>query len=214
MAEVEVWRRPQRLSSSAPATSWPSPGTARDRPGAIPESVSFGVAALAEDWGARDRRARGGCATICRRWSAAAAEALAAADLVVVTGGASVGEKDFAKAMFEPAGLELIFSKVAIKPGKPVWLGRAGGTLVIGLPGNPTSALVTARLLLAPLLAGLAGRDPAAALRWRTAPLAGAAGRLRRPRDLRPGAPSTATAASRSPTRIRARSRRSPTPTC
>ena len=52
------------------------------------------------------------------------------ADVVVVTGGASVGEKDFAKAMFEPLGLDLVFSKVSIKPGKPVWLGRAAGKLV------------------------------------------------------------------------------------
>ena len=72
--------------------------------------------------------------------------------------------------MFAPAGLELIFSKVAIKPGKPVWLGRAGGRLVMGLPGNPSSAMVTARLLLAPLIEGLAGRHPA--LQWRAAKLA------------------------------------------
>ena len=84
--------------------------------------------------------------------------------------------------MFAPAGLELIFSKVAIKPGKPVWLGRAGGALVIGLPGNPNSALVTARLLLAPLLAGLTGRAPA--LAWRQAPLAEPLPADRRPRDL------------------------------
>jgi molybdopterin molybdotransferase len=96
------------------------------------------------------------------------------ADLVVVTGGASVGEKDFAKTMFESAGLELVFSKVAIKPGKPVWLGRAGGTLVLGLPGNPTSALVTARLFLAPLLAAMTGRSVSEALNWRSAPLAAA----------------------------------------
>ncbi|MBL7599169.1 molybdopterin molybdenumtransferase MoeA, partial [Escherichia coli] len=82
----------------------------------------------------------------------AARAALDAADLIVVTGGASVGEKDHAKTMFGPAGLEFIFTKVAIKPGKPVWLGRARGKLVLGLPGNPTSALVAARLFLAPLL--------------------------------------------------------------
>lgn len=93
------------------------------------------------------------------------------ADLLVVTGGASVGDKDFAKAMFEDQGLELLFSKVAIKPGKPVWFGRARGKLVLGLPGNPTSALVTARLLLAPLVAGLSGLDPQLALRWRKSSL-------------------------------------------
>jgi molybdopterin molybdotransferase len=101
----------------------------------------------------------------------AAGHALQEADLVVVTGGASVGEKDFAKPMFAGHGLELIFSKVAIKPGKPVWLGRAAGKLVMGLPGNPMSALVTARLLLAPLVAGLSGMEPLSALRWRNAPL-------------------------------------------
>lgn len=101
----------------------------------------------------------------------AAAEAVGSADLVIVTGGASVGEKDFAKAMFEPLGLDLIFSKVSIKPGKPVWLGRARQALIMGLPGNPTSALVTARLLLAPLLCGLTGRSIHEALRWRRAPL-------------------------------------------
>ena len=101
----------------------------------------------------------------------AVAGAVEGIDLLVVTGGASVGERDFARAMFGPS-LELIFSKVAIKPGKPVWLGRIGTTLILGLPGNPTSALVTARLFLAPLLAGLSGRRPAEALRWRQAPLA------------------------------------------
>jgi molybdopterin molybdotransferase len=106
----------------------------------------------------------------------AAGRALEEADLIVVTGGASVGDRDFAKAMFEPHGLHLIFSKVAIKPGKPVWFGRAKGKLVLGLPGNPTSALVTARLFLGPLLSGLAGRDPAVALAWRHVPLAHAIG--------------------------------------
>ena len=101
-----------------------------------------------------------------------AARALETADVVVVTGGASVGEKDFAKAMFEPLGLELIFSKVSIKPGKPVWLGRVENKLVMGLPGNPTSALVTARLFLAPLLAGLTGQAIERALAWRSMPLA------------------------------------------
>ena len=74
--------------------------------------------------------------------------------------------------MFEPLGLELLFSKVAIRPGKPAWFGRAAGTLVLGLPGNPTSALVTARLLLAPLLAAMQGRGRANALDWEPARLA------------------------------------------
>ena len=93
------------------------------------------------------------------------------ADIVVVTGGASVGERDFSKAMFQSHGLRLEFEKVAIKPGKPVWLGRAGKRIVLGLPGNPSAAMVTARLFLAPLMAGLGGRWPEEALAWRTIPL-------------------------------------------
>jgi molybdopterin molybdotransferase len=167
LAEVEVWRRPG-MAILGTGDELAEAGRARATPGAIPESVSLGVAALAQDWGAEvvaRRRLPDDLALLAQ----AAAEALAAADLVVVTGGASVGEKDFAKPMFGDA-LELVFSRVAIKPGKPVWFGRAGGKLVMGLPGNPTSAMVTARLLLAPLLAGMSGREPI--LRWRNAVLA------------------------------------------
>ena len=102
---------------------------------------------------------------------AAAASAVSRCDLVVVTGGASVGARDHAKAMFAPLGLEILFSKVAIKPGKPVWLGRVGDTLVMGLPGNPVSAMVTARLLLAPLVARLLGQIRPSPLEWIALPL-------------------------------------------
>ena len=59
--------------------------------------------------------------------------------------------------MFAETGMELIFSKLAIKPGRPVWFGLAGSKCILGLPGNPTSAMVTARLFLRPLLAALQG---------------------------------------------------------
>jgi molybdopterin molybdotransferase len=170
--ELCVWRRP-RVRLLATGDELIDPGKARDIPGTIPESVSCGIGALAAAWSAEIL----GTVRLADRLDAmekAAALAIKDSDLVVVTGGASVGEKDFAKSMFEPSGLELIFSKVAIKPGKPVWLGRAGKALVIGLPGNPTSALVTARLLLASLLARLSGQPIEAALDWRSAPLFGA----------------------------------------
>ena len=172
VAELEVYRRP-RLTILSTGDELAEPGAARDGRDTVPESVSFGVAALAGQWGVQDI-GRHRLRDELPKMQAAAESALEQADLIVVTGGASVGEKDFAKAMFEPAGLNLIFSKVAIKPGKPVWLGRARDTLVMGLPGNPTSAMVTARLLLAPLLAGLSGRPIETALRWRSAPLASA----------------------------------------
>jgi molybdopterin molybdotransferase len=152
-----------------------APGTAANTVGAIPESVSFGVAALARAWGGEvigRMRVRDDLATLVRT----ASHGLDAAHIIVVTGGASVGERDFAKAMFEPLGLTMLFEKVAIKPGKPVWLGRVGARIILGLPGNPSAAMVTARLFLAPLLAGMTGRRPAEALAWRTAPLAASLG--------------------------------------
>jgi len=167
-------RRP-RLHILSTGDELAEPGTARERADAVPESVSFGVAALAAQWGA-ECMGRTRMGDDLPRMHDLARAAIDDADLVVVTGGASVGEKDFAKAMFEPLGLELVFSKVSLKPGKPVWLGRVGEKLVMGLPGNPTSALVTARLFLAPLLAGLTGRPIEDALGWRTVPLASAIG--------------------------------------
>lgn len=171
LAELDIYRRP-RLAILSTGDELAEPGEARDTPGAIPDSVSLGVAALAADWGA-DIIARHRLADDLPAMITAARRALDCADLVVVTGGASVGERDFAKAMFDPAGLELLFSKVLIKPGKPVWFGRAQGKLILGLPGNPTSAIVTARMVLAVLLVTVSGRDPADALRWRPAPLDG-----------------------------------------
>lgn len=171
-ATVEVWRRP-RVVVLGTGDELAEPGTAVGIPGSIPESVSFGVAALIARYGgevAGRLRLKDDPATL----KAAAAATLDDADLVVVTGGASVGEKDYARAMFGPAGLELIVDKVAIKPGKPVWLGRARGRLVLGLPGNPTSAMVTGRLFLAPLVAGLSGETAGAALDWRPARLGAA----------------------------------------
>ena len=170
LAQVDVYLRPW-VRVLCTGDELAEPGTAARANDFIPESVSFGVAALAREWGAEflgKVRLRDDLDSM----KAAAASAVVDADVVIVTGGASVGERDFAKAMFEPTGLELIFSKVAMKPGKPVWLVRTGTSLVMGLPGNPTSALVTARLLLAPLLAGLTGRSCDDALRWRRMALA------------------------------------------
>lgn len=168
-ADLEIFVRP-RLAILSTGDELAAPGEARNRAQSIPESVSFGIAALARQWGAEvvsSKRLRDELSEMM----GAASAAIDSADVIVVTGGASVGEKDFAKAMVEPLGLELVFSKAAIKPGKPVWLGRAKDRLIIGLPGNPTSALVTARLLLAPLLALMQGRSLSAALDWELATL-------------------------------------------
>lgn len=166
---VEVYLRP-RVAVLSTGDELAAPGRAANTPGTIPESVSFGVAALARAWGGEvvcRQRLRDDLPSLVR----AAGVALEEAHVVIVTGGASVGERDFSKAMFQDFGLRLEFEKVAIKPGKPVWVGRVGERIVVGLPGNPSAAMVTARLFLAPILAGLSGRRPEDALAWRTAPL-------------------------------------------
>ena len=90
----------------------------------------------------------------------ALAEALAqaeSADVVVTSGGASVGDHDLIRPALAAWGAELDFWKVAIKPGKPIMVARRGRQLVVGLPGNPVSSHVTAYLFLLPLLRALAG---------------------------------------------------------
>lgn len=170
LSHVDVVRRP-RVTILCTGDELRPPGQA-GAAGSIPDSVSLGVAAMARDWGAEVFALRR-LGDDLHGLERAAAEAVEGSDLVVVTGGASVGARDFAKAMFEPLGLDLVFPKVAIKPGKPVWFGQAADRLVLGLPGNPTAALLTARLFLAPLICGLSGRGTRAAWSWRRAPLAG-----------------------------------------
>ena len=80
-------------------------------------------------------------------------------DLLVTVGGASVGDHDHLRAVFTARGGTLAFERIALKPGKPTWFGRLGALPCLGLPGNPVSALVVARLLLAPAAARLSGRS-------------------------------------------------------
>ncbi|MCW4461345.1 molybdopterin molybdotransferase MoeA [Sphingomonas sp. BT-65] len=98
-----------------------------------------------------------------------AAFAAVSADILVTTGGASVGDHDLVRPSLEAAGAAIDFWKVAVRPGKPMMAGRLGDTVVIGLPGNPVSAFVTARLFLLPLVAHLSGgADPLPATRTAT----------------------------------------------
>ena len=131
-------------------------------PGGIVSSNAHALAAFV--------RGRGGSAVvlpIARDTSAGVAEAAAGArgaDLLVTTGGASVGEHDLVQAGLGTQGFELDFWKIAMRPGKPLISGRLGEMPVLGLPGNPVSALVCAVLFLGPLLErlqGMAGAAPA-----------------------------------------------------
>jgi molybdopterin molybdotransferase len=78
-------------------------------------------------------------------------------DIIVTTGGASVGDHDLVQAALRNIGADMDFWKVAMRPGKPVMAGKIGNTIVLGLPGNPTSAFVTAFLFLLPLIRHMAG---------------------------------------------------------
>ena len=130
-------------------------------PGGIVSSNAHALAALI--------RAGGGDPLVLpiapddREAIAAAAAAARGCDLLVTTGGASVGDHDLVQAALGPEGFALDFWQIAMRPGKPLIWGRLGTTPVLGLPGNPVSALVCGVVFLLPALArlsGLAGDPP------------------------------------------------------
>jgi molybdopterin molybdotransferase len=95
-------------------------------------------------------------------------EALARAlehDVVITTGGVSVGEHDLVRRSADALGIHEMFWRVALRPGKPMWFGVRGATLVFGLPGNPVSALVCFELFVRPALRALQGAPFAPAFR-------------------------------------------------
>ena len=83
--------------------------------------------------------------------------ALDVADVLVISGGVSVGPHDHVKGALAALGVDEVFWRVALRPGKPTWFGTCGRTLVFGLPGNPVSAMVTFLLFARPALAALQG---------------------------------------------------------
>jgi molybdopterin molybdotransferase len=81
------------------------------------------------------------------------------ADVLITTGGASVGERDLVQEAFKNEGMKLEFWRIAMRPGRPIMYGRIGDMRVIGLPGNPVSAYTGAMLFAVPLLRALQGRS-------------------------------------------------------
>lgn len=79
------------------------------------------------------------------------------ADIIVTIGGASVGDHDLVRPALEAAGGRIDFWRIALRPGKPMLAGSLGDAVILGLPGNPVSAFVTAQLFLRPLIAAMAG---------------------------------------------------------
>ena len=129
-------------------------------PGRIHESNRLTIALLAEQAGAEvvvhpvvpDDPA----ATV------SAVEAALVGDVVTVSGGVSVGPHDHVKPALQELGVEELFWRVRLKPGKPLWFGRRGSTLVFGLPGNPLSTVACFLLFVAPALRRLQGEREAA----------------------------------------------------
>lgn len=133
------------------------------RPDRIYDSNRFGLVAMATEAGAAASHA-GGMRDDLDSTRAAIAAALDA-DLLVLSGGVSVGRHDHVKEALAELGVEQLFWRVALKPGGPTWGGvlrrdGARSTVVLGLPGNPVSALVTFRLFARPAVLAATGRDP------------------------------------------------------
>ncbi|MEW6390262.1 MAG: gephyrin-like molybdotransferase Glp [Pseudomonadota bacterium] len=155
LAEVPVACRP-RVAILATGDELVPPG-GTPRPDQIFESGSFSLAALIAAWGGEAFRLS---AQADDAAAIAAAIAPIEADLIVTIGGASVGDHDLVKPALKTLGLALVVETIAVRPGKPTSFGTlADGRRVLGLPGNPASALVCAELFLRPLLAALTGAD-------------------------------------------------------
>ena len=157
LAALPVVRRP-RIAILSSGDELAAPGTTPG-PWQIFDSATFGISALVRSWGGAAHRlgvARDDVSSIAR----AAEQGLRDSDLLVVIGGASVGDHDHARPALMQLGLRLVVEKVAVRPGKPTWFGRTSVGSVLGLPGNPASALVCAELFLRPMLAAMQGRDP------------------------------------------------------
>lgn len=154
---VAVHRRP-KVAIIGTGDELIMPG-AEPGPGEIVYSNGFALTALARREGA-EARDFGIARDRLEDIQAAIGRARAwGADILVTTGGASVGEHDLVQRALKAEGLDLSFWRVALRPGRPMMHGRLGTLQVLGLPGNPVSSYVCAFLFLVPLIRRLTGRD-------------------------------------------------------
>jgi molybdopterin molybdotransferase len=154
VAHVRVARRPT-VAILSTGDELRAPGSP-SRPASIPESNGLVIAALATAAGA-DVRATDVMGDDLDLTRDRVRTLLDSSDLLVTIGGVSVGDHDVVRPALEAAGAKLEFHKVAIKPGKPLTLGRYHDVVVLGLPGNPVSAQVTFALFGLPLLRKMQG---------------------------------------------------------
>ncbi len=158
---LPVFRRP-RVAVLATGDELVLPGE-RPGPDQIVASNSFALMALAEAAGA-DVIDLGIARDDLPALAAAFARAKAGgADLLVTLGGASVGDHDLVQRALVAEGMDLGFWRIAMRPGKPLMYGRLGDIQVLGLPGNPVSAIVCGLLFVRPLIRALCGDRDAGA---------------------------------------------------
>lgn len=158
-ATLRVHRRP-KVAVFGTGDELVPPGST-PRAGEIVYSNGFALMAMAESEGAevvdlgiaRDRVED--IAALVRRARDSGA------DILITSGGASVGDHDLVQRALAGEGLDLSFWRVALRPGRPMMHGRLGAMRVLGLPGNPVSSYVCAFLFMAPLIRRLSGRDDA-----------------------------------------------------
>lgn len=152
---VHVVRRP-RIAVFSNGDELVEPGDAL-KPGQIVNSNHYALCALIERWGGEPIYL--GCGRDSEAAITKMFEQARGADVIVPIGGASVGDYDFVKDACRTIGAEMVFEKVAVRPGKPTWFARWNGSRILGLPGNPASAIVTATLFAQPLIVALGGGD-------------------------------------------------------
>src|ERR671916_2444916 len=155
--ELSVYRKPEVVILSTDS-ELVEPGTRALSPGEIFDSNSFTLLAQALEAGADASRmvAASDDADALR---AAMEQALTSADVVVTSGGVSVGQRDLVKSTLLELGVEQVFWGVKLKPGKPVFFGTRGDARFFGLPGNPVSAMVCFELFVRPALMEMMGRE-------------------------------------------------------
>jgi molybdopterin molybdotransferase len=154
--ELSVRRRP-KVALLATGDELVMPGSS---PGAgqVVYSNGYALKALARSEGAETLDLGIAADTVAATTAGIRRARDAGADILITSGGASVGEYDLVKSSLEAEGVTMAFWKIAMRPGKPMMHGRLGAMRVIGLPGNPVSSYVCAFLFLVPLIRTLLGR--------------------------------------------------------
>jgi molybdopterin molybdotransferase len=155
--QLAVHRRP-RVAVLATGDELVMPG-ATPGPGQIVYSNGYALRALARAEGAETIDLGIAADTIEATTSGIRRARDSGADILITTGGASVGDHDLVKQSLEAEGVTMAFWRIAMRPGKPMMHGRLGSMRVIGLPGNPVSSYVCGFLFLVPLIRALSGRS-------------------------------------------------------